>query len=216
MCDAISSDESLMGQKDNAVDLWSHLVHGPKLFKETTDFILSSGVRDDVVGNRLIRRLDGDRNGLLGWIAAAQERAGWDSQCSAQSPYSMLLPWPAAECGNLNSQQVTDLALWGTCYMCLILKSRLLYALAPSRYKALEHECQTLAAGITSLSKVWNLSGGRPAIESLFISQSDWIAMGVILTKVSWSEDAEREGPIASWKFKAWCDAIQRSPCSNQ
>jgi hypothetical protein len=209
---AIYDDESFADQKDLIFSLWSYLVHGPKLFKETTDMIFSANTPPPRVINDLVDRLVKGRNGLLHWMRQAQELIGWRREELDGPGDGIALPWPMSENSGLGSNDATHLALQGTYTVCHLVKARLIYSLAPSRFHHLEAECQKLARRIIDLRQTPSKDPSKRLIESLFISQSTWIAKGILETKEAWSEGWEtREGVIEKWKFEAWCRVIGRN-----
>jgi hypothetical protein len=200
---AVFSDDSLTSQKSLTFTLWSYLIHGPKLFKETTDVICSSYAPEDVVED-LIQRLIKCRIGLLQWLDAAHQLENGEPVRHEEmhtSPHWILED-------SLNTGDILQLTLRGTFTMCFILKTRLLYALAPSRFQELEVECQRLAQKIVSSQQH---QGENQITWTSFMSQSAWIAKGILATKRSWGEGCtQRDGLIDRWKFEAWCKAIGR------
>src|ERR1700742_737500 len=88
---AVFSDESLTYQKSLAFTLWSYLIHGPKLFKETTDIICAPSTPEPVVED-LIQRLIKCRIGLLQWLDAAQQLGNEEPSPGREenSPYWIL------------------------------------------------------------------------------------------------------------------------------
>ena len=112
---------------------------------------------------------------------------------------------------------LVTVALWGTYVLCRILKARLLVALSPVRFHSLEAECQNLAGRILGLRRALTKDNGEQLRDHLFISQSIWIAKGIVETKNIWCERQEaRDAMIEKWKFEAWCKAIGRTPQSNR
>jgi hypothetical protein len=213
MHSAIYSDEVFGDQKDLIFNLWGYLVHGPKLFKETTDIILSPTAPSQPIIEDLVERLMKSRNGLISWLGQARKVSCPRNAVIESCGDSLPLPWPKPESGKLGPSYITQLALRGTYTMCRILKSRLLYALAPSRFHYLELECQNHAS--TIISRMQNSTKDEGLIGTMFMSQSTWIAKGILETKDAWNDGWEgREGMIEKWKFQAWCSAIGRRPLS--
>ena len=207
---AVFSDESLANQRNLAFDLWSYLLQGPKLFRETTDIICGDNHTPTIITEDLIQRLAQCRVGLLSWLSASQRQ----EDCGPEGPqrggdcFALLLEM-LGDGGKARNH--TQLTLRGTFIMCLILKTRLLYSLAPSRFPDLEEECQTLAAKIVESEHRKGDNENEKATWTSFMSQSVWIAKGILETKSSWCEvRGQREGVIEKWKFEAWCKAIGR------
>jgi hypothetical protein len=209
MREAISNDESLRDQTELVFILWSGLAHGPGLFKEVTDLIFSPTAPSQAVIDDLIDRLVRDRNFLLCWLLEAQHNSkdkaleGWED--------GPAFPEASLDNGQLNPGHITQLALRGTYTMCRILKARLLYALAPAQFQHLEAECQDLAERILDLRDEVAKGGGNKLVDSLFMSQSIWIAEGIVRTREAWSSEyITEDGMIDRWKFVVWCRAIRR------
>lgn len=213
MLSAVCSDEALAEQKELVLGLWSHLVDGPKKFKQTTDLVCSTTSPPEKAVNDLMESLMQDRNSLIFWMSSAQRRYGFQERQFRECKYGVFFPPPISKLGKPSTQQATQLALWGTYVMCRILKARLLYALAPSRFEFLEAECQDLAGRIMALTLNPTEDRSEKLMENLFNSQSTWIAKGVLKTKEIWGDYREcQKGMIAKWKFEAWCKAIGRKP----
>lgn len=211
MHSAISHDESFADQKDLIFSLWSYLVHGPQLFMETTDMILSHDPPSQILIENLITRLEKSRNGLSWWLGQARKRTCSEVAEVELCGDGLALPWPKPEVGKLSPAYVTQLALRGTYTMCYILKARLLYSLAPSRFRYLEIECQNLASRIINTMQDSTRDTEGAVVGSLFMSQSTWIAKGILQTKDTWSQGWEgHQGMIEKWKYEAWCRAIGR------
>ena len=182
---AVSSDSSIANQKDIVFALWHYLFAGPRLFKETTNAILGPNTPESVV-EELINHLLDARIGLSRWLSQARQL-------------------------RLDSDNITQLTLRGTFTTCHILKTRLLYALAPSRFAHLESECQKLAEDVIASSEDLWQEGHERLKWTSFVSQSVWLAKGIKATNKSWSEGSQsREGAIEKWKFQAWCKAMGR------
>ena len=208
---AICNDKTFTDQIDLVLSLWGNLVRGPGLFKETTDIIFSAGPSPPFVISNLIERLMNSRKNLLRWLSYAQQLNGSREGDLERCEGGLALPWPTFENSRLGSGYVNQLALRGTYTMCYILKARLLYSLAPSQFHHLEIECQDLAGKIISLREELTKKEGSRLIGDLYMSQSTWVARGILETIEMCSKDwKEREGVIEKWKFEAWCRAIGR------
>jgi hypothetical protein len=216
MRSVIRTDASFVQMQDLALAIWSHLVTGPEKFKEVTDAISSPTPPSQGVIDGIIQCLREDRGSLLNWMEQAKRLPGLRAGDFEVGDYGIMFPQLTLEKSDSDPGYVTQLALWGTNIMCRILKTRLLVAMAPARFRSLEIECQYLASKIMSLEQMATKDNGEGLLQTFFISQSTWIAKGVLETKNSWSEEQENgEGMIEKWKFEAWCKAIGRKfPCS--
>ncbi|CAK7221127.1 hypothetical protein SBRCBS47491_004421 [Sporothrix bragantina] len=229
MRSVIREDPPLVHLQDLSVAIWSHIVTGPGKFKAVTDII--SGPKPPHQGTRetIILYLLGDRASLVGWMERAKRVPGLRNEDFEIGDYGIMFPHLASENGDggdhIELDRMTRLSLWGTNIMCRILKTRLLIAMAPSRFRALEEECQYLAAKVKALdeaaaaskhtgSGLGNGMGGL--LQTAFISQNSWIVQGVMETKEIWADVSDEKDEygndkmIEKWKFDAWCKAIGR------
>lgn len=215
----IQDDPTLTHLQDLSLAIWSHIVTGPGKFKAVTDLVLSSIPPDPSVREAIIGYLQSDRASLVGWMERAKTRPGMrDNDFEVDDVYGIMFPRVAFEQCDASVDRVTRLSLWGTNIMCRILKTRLLVAMAPGRFRELEEECQYLAAKVVSLDAVAadDISTGIGGVlKTSFISQNTWIVRGVIETKEIWAQDdneggEEEDKMIDKWKFEAWCKAIGR------
>jgi hypothetical protein len=209
---AICSDEAFTHQRELVFALWGHLVEGPKMFKEVTDLITSSNPPPRCIIDSSIETILEDRDGLLYWSKEAQKlpsslRGGLEICSQGTACF-----WPKFQYRSRNPQQITQLALWGTYALCRMIKGRLLVALSPSRFHALESEIQLLAGRIIELSQVAITNESERVVDQMFLSQSIWIAKAIVETKDTWSKRPEDGGAmIERWKFEAWCSVIGRT-----
>jgi hypothetical protein len=111
---------------------------------------------------------------------------------------------------NGNSSQVNPLEIEGTMIICRLMKLRLLFALDPARFSAMEVESQILANQIMCFDKQLSKDKEGRVLGGLFMSQTTWIARATIETYDMWKTAAEGKGMIAKWKFEAWCCAMGR------
>jgi hypothetical protein len=215
----IQDDPTLAHLQDLSLAIWSHIVTGPGKFKAVTDMVLASTPPSPSVRETIIGYLQQDRTSLVNWMEHAKERPGMrDNDFETDDVYGILFPRLAFEQRHASVDRVTRLSLWGTNIMCRILKTRLLVAMAPARFRALEDECQYLAAKVVSLDQVAAASdmgtGIGGVLKTAFVSQNTWIVRGVIDTKDTWSQQEEgkesEDKMIDKWKFEAWCQAIGR------
>ncbi|KAH7137354.1 hypothetical protein B0J13DRAFT_77536 [Dactylonectria estremocensis] len=207
MSSVIHCDDSLLEQKDLAIALWSHLVNGPRRFKEVTDAISSSTPPSQSEIDGIIGRLQSDRDSLLGWLIMARTLPDLQNLQLEEDQYGVMFPRQTCKA---DARHNSRLALWGTYVMCRILKSRLLAAMAPRRFQALEVECQHLASRIMSLRHVTDR--GEGLVDTLFVSQSTWMVSGILATEESWSKGHVDvgDGMIDKGKFHDWCLSIGR------
>lgn len=111
---------------------------------------------------------------------------------------------------NGHSLRIDPLEIEGTLILCRLMKSRLLFALEPARFSALETESQNLAGQVMNLEKQLSEKKEGRLMGGLFMSQTAWIASATIKTHDIWKTESENEGFIAEWKFEAWCRAMGR------
>ncbi|CAK7244223.1 MAG: hypothetical protein STHCBS139747_005759 [Sporothrix thermara] len=236
----------LKGHEDLSLSIWSHLVTGPGKFKAVTDMISAAAPPDKAAREAMIQDLLADRASLVGWMERACRVPGMhDEDEFAVDEYGILFPrLPAGhgqyrkggsgsgdggDGGDIALGRTTRLSLWGTNIMCRILKTRLVVAMAPSRFQVFEEECQHLAARIRALddaasgdsnfdddADVGDGSGMGGLLKMAFISQNSWIVDGVLDTKAAWADVPDDKGELDNdrmidrWKFDAWCKAIGR------
>ncbi|KAJ9602352.1 hypothetical protein H2200_013207 [Cladophialophora chaetospira] len=212
---AVFSDSNFANQNHLVFALWHYLFAGPRMFRETTDVIVDPSTSEHTI-EALIQRLLQARSGLTEWLSHARQLR----RETMYDPLDESYDDPDSQCrthnGGNDSENITQLTLRGTFTMCHILKARLLYALAPSRFHHLEVECQKLAEEIVESNQDLCRDGDESLRWSSFVSQSVWLANGIKETKQSWSEGwQERKGVIERWKFEAWCKAIGRTSPSS-
>jgi hypothetical protein len=209
MHSAILNDDTFNGYKDLVISLWDALVYGPRLFRDVTDIILSPTEPAQTAIKDLLSRLRRDEKSLRLWFHMAQTKMKCNQ--AEDDEEDTLFLWPKAWKTDLSPNHIVRLVLWGTHTMCRIVKSRLIVALEPSRFHQLESECQFLAQRILDMGASPTGKANKWLVESLFMSQSLWIAKGVVETKDVWASGIEKkEGVIEKWKFEAWCKAIGR------
>ncbi len=212
MHSAISKDESLAEQQDLVLGLWGHLVDGPKKFKQVTNLVMSPTPPTQSVVDGLIEEILETRGHLQYWAGIAQDQPSLLSAELEICKQGTIFVRPIFHRGIGSSQHITQLALWGTYLLCRILKGRLLVALSPVRFHHLEAECQDLAGRIMGLRKALTKDESEQLLNHLLISQSIWIAKGIVGTEDIWRESRETENSmIEKWKFEAWCKAIGRN-----
>lgn len=111
---------------------------------------------------------------------------------------------------NGQSLQINPLEIEGTLILCRLMKLRLLFALAPARFYAMEIESQNLASQIMKLDEQLSEQKEGRIMGGLFMSQTTWIARATIETRDIWKTAVESKGMIVKWKFEAWCYAMGR------
>jgi hypothetical protein len=206
---AISSDDSDLPTKQHCSDLWRSLVHGPTLFKAVTIAIFTPWNLEHTI-EELIDLVEKSRQGLLRWLRQALQMQSMQPRLSEACTISVFTLFEMLERG-LGVENPTLLTLKGTFVMCYMTKVRLLFSLAPSRYYHLELECQRLATEIMRSKQHQDRDQDGQLVWSSTMSQSEWIAKGVLATRKAWGEGWEdRHGLIEKWKFKAWCKSIGR------
>lgn len=210
MMSAIIVDESLNQQRDLVLALWGHLVRGPRAFKEVTQTLLSTtSSTTDTIEEQITQILE-DRNDLVGWGNRSKDRHGFLYVETDADNIATGIQWPDSR-GNIHSFQsiLPQLMLSGTYLLCRMLKTRLLVALAPSRFQSLETECQYLAKAVLDQGKAFIKNGNERVVDQVLTSQVVWVAKGIVDTESIWGEGRVGEqGSIEGWKFRAWCDAL--------
>jgi len=212
---AICSDESLAGQGDFVLLLWMHLVNGPKRFQHATDLITSPTPPPQHAIDNLIDEISGELQSLKCWLQYSKQ---WNSLREAKLPGwtenpGSPLPILRIDRESLSPAHATQLTLRGTYVGCVLLKSRLLVALAPTQFGHLEAECQELSRQIMALNTAEGTDEVSHIVCSLVKPQSAWLAKGVLATEQIWAESLRNQEEIVEkWKFEAWCTAIKRRP----
>lgn len=210
------------------IKLWEGLGKGPNLFKEVEDLIVSPrGVDSPPAREDLIKRLLQDQANLRAWrvLAEQYEHRSSGAAARAQNP-----PFAAAAAAALwrndrfrkasPEHSITYRVLQGTYLLCSLIKTRLLYALAPSRFRELEAACQAIAREVMGMttSGAAGFDGGN-LLSGLFMSEVVWMAKAVMQTRLVWSEGLpgrgvepcrDDSGMIEKRRFEAWCTAIGR------
>lgn len=206
---AVLSDEALVKHKDLMAMLWAALTIAPRLFRDATAVIMAPSSTSWQDREKVVEELLVARESLIQWQALAESHAEFPSALE-QSGERLAVRWPSFSLPERGSTHNLSLAMYGTYAMCRIFKARLLYALNPARFHNFEDECQTLASRVTELSHRPN-DEQRWNTHSLFMSQSTWIAKGILETREMWKADTlTGNGAIEKWKFEAWCSSIGR------
>lgn len=117
-----------------------------------------------------------------------------------------------------SEQRITWKVLQGTYLLCCLVKTRLLFAMAPSRFPELESICQSLAQEAMSVAAQSNRDEKNRLIGGLFMSEIGWVAKSVVETADIWMDslpesntDQRDNGMIEQWRFNEWCIAMRRN-----
>jgi hypothetical protein len=207
---AVRSAGFSLDQQHWASALWEGLVIGPQAFRETTDIILSEDPEKATRAEKVIDLMLFARERLLKWLVRSHPNSSADRELARRLEDGLAFAFPSHPRGKqrTSSTYANQLALQGACLLSRMLKARSLYALAPARFYHLEIECQELAERIMAMKERTSIEDSA-AIWSLFISQCNWVAQGVLETKDKWSDGCQfREGMIEKWKFREWCLSI--------
>lgn len=202
------------------IKLWRTLGKGPNLFKEAADIILDPTSASPDVIEDLIQRLIEEHERLQEWLSLAVQY-----QYGSRIYRGQDLDYRAADLlrdyniGLLSSEEhITWRVLQGTFLVCYLIKFRMLFALAPSRFPGLEADCQTLARDIIDVAAKFTSDEKEILVDGLFMSEIVWAARAVIETKDIWSEnpmevtsDLNLNKTIDSWRFVAWCAALRKN-----
>lgn len=213
------------GLADSVLDVWSHIVNLPALFKETTDLVLSSRPSVQVTVQGIINRLVNDLAILDLRLDAIRERRVFHEDGDIRSAASTINPTASGNNDFLRPGQNQPWPVLKANYvMCWLIRARLLSALSPFHFHILESKCQawskeTVRWRVDSSKLVqWGLLGG------LYMFQSVCVANSIIYTKEIWADgwtntmnkyiaNQENRGMIEKWKYKAWCQKIGRKEC---
>jgi hypothetical protein len=208
MRSAIYSDESLEGQKEQAFTLWGSLSRLPEEFSNVTDLIKQQNPPRGRL-DALMERLQIALANLIRWQAHAQRVSNLQDVEIDRDDDSFFYSWWKVGSRTHPAERVTQLGLQGTFIACRMIKSRLLYALAPSRFHHLENECQVLAAQIIEMGQRPMQYDGGQLIWGTILAQCIWIAKGIVQTRDVWNEGWEnQQGTIDEWKYEIWRSAI--------
>ncbi|KAK5994731.1 hypothetical protein PT974_03114 [Cladobotryum mycophilum] len=212
MRSAILSDDYFANHSGLIICLWTHLAWGPNHFKAVTDLIASVDPPPQHTITTLLEQMWKHREGLISLIGLLET---WLDAENIQA-------WRDSQVGSLEQSnqpaRIHTLEIQGTLVLCLLLKARLLFALAPNRFYALEMESQKLADQAITLGRLFRDSQYEKLMGGLFISQTMWIARATLETHDMWIRDynhlqevnIREHGMIEKWKFHAWCRAIGR------
>ena len=202
------------------IEVWAGLGKGPNLFRAVEDLVRSP-LASPPGREGLIRDLIKEQEHLKEWLVLAEiyqyGSARNIPQGLADGATALLRGYKSGRVPP--EQQVTWRGLQGTWLLCLLVKSRLLYALSPGSFPELEANCQQLAREVQSSVADFVKSADERLTGGLFTSEIVWVADSVIETSEAWrpapvdaSDERAREdnGMIERWKLDAWCTAMGR------
>ena len=203
------------------IELWAGLGKGPNLFRAVEDLVRSS-LASPPGRESLIRDLIHEQEHLKEWLVLAeiyQYGSARNLQRSlAHGAMALIRDYKSGRVPP--EQQVTWRVLQGTYLLCLLVKSRLLYALSPGAFPELEASCQQVAHEVRTLVANSVKSADERLTGGLFTSEIVWVADSVIETSDAWrpgpaETSIERargdNGMIERWKIDAWCKAMGRT-----
>ncbi|KAL7945383.1 hypothetical protein V8C42DRAFT_55866 [Trichoderma barbatum] len=209
--EAVSEDTTLTNDKEFALALWGGLIEMPRLFKKTTELLLSPRPPSLKEVDDLTERLLAKRKNLLTWLTMLQMHPIVKAGGLREDEYGVLVFTEDFDYRELGPWCLTRLALRGTYAVCRMIKSRLLYAISPANFRHFEAEAQDIAHRILSLKEDMALSKDSALIWNQFMAQGSWIAKGIVETKDTWAEEGEgHEGMLSKLKFKKWNEVIGR------
>ncbi|RFU72739.1 hypothetical protein TARUN_9519 [Trichoderma arundinaceum] len=209
--EAVSEDSTLSNDKEFALALWGGLIELPRLFKDTTELLLApcSPLQKDV--DNVIERLLAKRKNLMIWLTWVRKKPIVKNGGLREDEYGVLVFSPEFDYRGLGPWCITRLALRGTYAVCRMVKSRLLYAISPTRFQHLEVEAQDIARRVLNLKDEMATYKDSALVWNQFMAQGSWIAKGIVETKDIWAERQEgHEGMLEEWKFVKWNQVIGR------
>ncbi|EXJ68566.1 uncharacterized protein A1O5_08360 [Cladophialophora psammophila CBS 110553] len=148
------------------------------------------------------------RGVLVSWYRKYRAEIGLFDNTNAYDTFDYLDCRPC-------SKILQHVQLHGTYLSCIILASRLIFALAPARFRYFEVKCQDPAEKVAQ-QRERARNANHSLSSGLFITQTWWIAKATIDTKIEWAENVMEDGRYAdghmleSWKFKLWTKALGR------
>ncbi|KAL7908460.1 hypothetical protein GGI35DRAFT_470094 [Trichoderma velutinum] len=193
------------------LDVWSHVVNLPALFRDTTDLVLSPQPP-------LPSRVQNTINHLVDDIAILDLRLGEireqrfihedeetrkeeptiDKKSSDSYSYSRQgnQPWPVLQANYV---------------MCWLIQARLLSALSPFHFHKLEPKCQEWSNEMirwkSDSSKL--VQSGVCVANSIILTEETWTD-GWTEDMNQWGKHNENRGMIEKWKYEPWCKVIGR------
>ncbi|KAL6879143.1 hypothetical protein J3F83DRAFT_725226 [Trichoderma novae-zelandiae] len=208
--EAVSEDTTLTNDREFALALWGGLIQMPRLFKDTTKLLLSSRPPSCTEVDDLTERLLAKRRNLILWLSLVRKKPIMQAGGLREDDYGVLVYSSDFDYRKLGPWCLTRLALRGTYAVCRMVKSRLLYAISPSKFHDLEVEAQEIAHRILHLKEEMASSKESSLLWNQFMAQGSWIAKAIVETKEAWGEKEGRQGMISRWKFEEWNKAIGR------
>ncbi|KAL7934125.1 hypothetical protein V8C35DRAFT_322224 [Trichoderma chlorosporum] len=209
--EAISEELTLTNDKEFALALWGGLIEMPRLFKRTTELLLSPCPPSQKDIDDFVEQLLAKRKNLMMWLTSIRKRPLSEKVDLHEDDYGVLVFPSDFDYRELGPWCLTRLALRGTYAVCRMVKSRLLYALAPAKFHDLEVEAQDIAHRILSLEEEMASFKDSSLIWNQFMAQGSWIAKGIAETKNAWGEEGEgHEGMLSKSKFVKWNEVIGR------
>lgn len=195
----------LWGERTELVlSLWVHLASGPGLFKAAEEVICSPHPIVHGTIASTVDRIYRDRAALIQWYRKHEAELPPLDGSGVTDILSCNVPifCPAT---------VRKLQLLGTYLSCVILLSRLLIALAPTGFYALELQCQEMAQKVVRMRDQLE-SSKQPILCGFFITQTWWIARATIQTRDEWitCHDFVTGKTIDHRRFERWCHALGR------
>lgn len=210
------------GLADSVLDVWSHIVNLPALFKETTDLVLSSRPSLQVTVQGIINRLVNDLTILDIRLDAIREQRVFLEIGDIRKAASAINPTASGNDSFLHSGQNQPWPVLEANYvMCWFIRARLLSALSPFHFHTLESKCQAWSKETVR----WRLDSSKLVqsglLGGLYMFQSVCVASSIIYTKEAWADgwndtmnkyiaNQENRGMIEKWKFKVWRQKIGR------
>lgn len=209
--EAVDEDTTLTNDKDMALALWGGLIGMPGLFKTTTELLLAPCPPPQKALDDLTEHLLAKRKNLITWLTLVRKNLIVKREWVQEDEYGVLVFSSSFEYTRLGHWCLTRLALRGTYAVCRMIKSRLLYAISPTKFHHLEVEAQEIARRILGLKEDMAYHKHSALVWNQFMAQGTWIAKGIVETKDLWSEKFEgHNGMLSRWKFEKWNEVIGR------
>ncbi|EHK25946.1 uncharacterized protein TRIVIDRAFT_218117 [Trichoderma virens Gv29-8] len=209
--EAVNEETTLTNDKEFALALWGGLIEMPRLFKRTTELLLSPCPPPQKEIDDLTERLLAKRKNLVIWLSMIRKHPIVKTGGLGEDEYGVLVFPSDFNYRELGPWCLTRLALRGTYAVCRMVKSRLLYAVSPAKFHDLEVEAQDIAHRILSLKEGMASFKDSALVWNQFMAQGSWIAKGIIETKDAWGKEGEgHEGMLSKSKFEKWNKVIGR------
>ncbi|KAL7967964.1 hypothetical protein HDV63DRAFT_396082 [Trichoderma sp. SZMC 28014] len=209
--EAVNEDPTLSNDKEFVLALWGGLIELPRLFKDTTALLMAPCLPPKKVVDDLIERLLAKRKNLMIWLTLLRKNPIVKSGGLIDDENGVLIFSPDFDYKTLGPWCLTRIGLRGTYAVCRMVKSRLLYALAPEKFQHMETEAQDIASRILNLEDDLAAAKQSALIWNQFMAQGSWIAKGIVETKDIWGEKPHRDNiMLEKWKFEKWNKVIGR------